>query len=346
MTTSVIIGAGIVGLHLASKLVDKKHDCYVLDMAPYLGEHTSGRNSGVIHAGIHYAAGSLKEQLCIEGNRLTYEWLKKLGVPHNRCGKWMVAEKGDHAALDIFFNRISQLPIPKPKLISRGQMAKLEPHLIADSAVLVPSTGVMDAAHYIKALSVFVENKGATVLLNCRVTAVSDGKIETTRGAIPFDLAFNCAGLFADEIAVMAGVHGYQIKPCRGDYYCLSGQPVTRPVYHLPDANKHGLGVHITPTTDGQTLLGPNAFFIEDKTDYHHRSDASDYTNAFTHYTGKPPRHLTQGTSGNRPKLFFNGTALADFNFIKKNNFIHSLGIESPGLTAAPAIAGHICKLL
>jgi glycerol-3-phosphate dehydrogenase len=185
------------------------------------------------------------------------------------------------------------------------------------------------------------------------VTAVYDTEIVTTRGPIPYDLAVNCAGLWCDDVAKMTGITDYTIRPCRGDYYAVNKKLFDRPIYHLPLKESHGLGLHVTPTMDGQTLIGPNDFFIEDKWDYKHKSNEKDFADSLNYYlkfvtspnggevdsrrlTGEGGLMVSQ--SGNRPKLFKNGQPVNDFTFIKNKNWIHCLGIESPGLTAAPAV--------
>lgn len=346
-STSIVIGAGIVGLHTACILREAGHEVYVLEQAPYLAEHTSGRNSGVIHAGIFYKADSFKEKVCIEGNRLTYEWLERLKVPYRPCGKWVVPEEGQKGELESFFERIRKLPIPSPLLKSPAQVQVEESCLRPIQAVLIPSTGVLDAASYVKALAAHVENQGVKIILNCQVREVGPQTLKTSRGDISFDLAVNSAGLFADEIANMTGVTDYEIRPCRGDYYLLPKKFVKRPVYHLPYQGRHGLGIHLTPTIDDQTLVGPNAFFIETKTDYEHRSDPSAYEKAIRHHIPSwNGTSLSPAYSGNRPKLYFKGEALDEFTILQNKNWIHLLGIESPGLTAAPAIANHLLNLL
>ncbi|OVE81630.1 hypothetical protein BVY03_03240 [bacterium K02(2017)] len=347
MNTSVIIGAGIVGLHMAEILRLKGHDVYVLDAAPYLGEHTSGRNSGVIHAGIFYKTGSFKEQVCIEGNRLTYEWLKTLKVNHKACGKWVIPEDGQEDELEPFFDKLKALPIPEVKLLEAEQVKKIEPHLRPTRAILVSSTGIVDAAQYIKNFAVYLENKGVQILLNCKVEGIKDNLLQTTRGEIPFELAINAAGLFCDEIAQLTGLKDYSIKPCRGDYFVMNKNPITKPVYHLPYKDAKGLGVHLTPTTDDQTIIGPNAFFIDNKTDYDPKSDIEVYKNSIKYYLPDLEiPNLTAGYAGNRPKLYKNNEPLPEFTILQKQNWVHLLGIESPGLTAAPALAKQVEKLI
>ncbi|MBI2082649.1 MAG: NAD(P)/FAD-dependent oxidoreductase [Deltaproteobacteria bacterium] len=343
----VIIGAGIVGLHSANLLQEKGHDVFVLDSAPFLAEHTSGRNSGVIHSGVFYKTGSFKEKVCIEGNRLTYEWIEKLHVNYKPCGKWVVPEEGQENDLDPFFEKIRKLPMPPPQKFSKSELKEKEPSLRPSEAIFVPSTGIVDAAGYVKAMANFIEAKGGQVILNCQVKEIHENKLETSGGEIPFDLCVNSAGLFADEIAKVAGLEGYTIKPCRGDYYLLNKQPVSRPVYHLPYGGTHGLGVHLTPTLDGQTLLGPNAFFIEEKLDYKHHSSPEAYENAVRFYLPQlKDFKIDVAYSGNRPKLYRDNQAVGEFVTQKKGNWIHLLGIESPGLTSAPALAKELISLM
>lgn len=344
---TVIIGAGIVGLHIANLLCDQGHEVYVLDKAPYLAEHTSGRNSGVIHAGIYYKTGSFKEKVCLEGNRLTYEWVKKLGVAHNPCGKWIVPEPGQENDLEPFYKKLCALDMPRPEILTAAEVKKCEPNLRELPAILVPSTGVLDAAGYVKAMAGFVEQKGASVILNCEVLEIGEKVLQTTRGEIPFELAINSAGLWADVILNMTGGSGYEIKPCRGDYYVINKAPLKRPVYHLPYKNAHGLGVHLTPTFDGQTLIGPNAFFVDEKSDYRHQSEIEAYQNSLKFYLPDYDHgQILVAYSGNRPKLYKNGEPVAEFTILKNANWIHLLGIESPGLTSAPALARHVSDLL
>ncbi len=345
--TSVIIGAGIVGLHVAHVLQSLGHEVYVLEKERFPAEHTSGRNSGVIHSGIFYSTGSFKEKVCIEGNRLTYEWLNLLKVPYLPCGKWVVPELDQDNELEPFFEKIRKLPIPAPKIFSLSELSSKEPALRPSKAIFVPSTGVLDAATYVKSLMAYLESKGVQIILNCSVEDVLENKLQTTRGEISFDLCINAAGLYADDVARMQGLNEYSIKPCRGDYYLLNKQPVSKPVYHLPYKNAHGLGVHLTPTTDGQTLLGPNAYFIEGKTDYQHRSDPDAFEKAVRFYLPNlSDFKIMAAYSGNRPKLYRNEEAVQDFVIEKRKNWIHLLGIESPGLTSAPALAKYVKKII
>lgn len=340
-----IIGAGIVGLHIANLLNEKGHQVFILEKEAYLAEHTSGRNSGVIHAGIFYTPGSFKESVCIEGNKLTYEWAKKLNVAHMPCGKWVIPDLGQEDDFEAFFDKVSKLPIPKPQIFNESQIQEKEPLLRKTRGIFIPSTGIIDAAEYVKNFATYLESKGVMILTHCEVKDVKENTLETNRGPIEFDLAINSAGLFADEIADMTGLAGYEIKPCRGDYYLYSKSILSKPVYHLPYKDAHGLGLHLTPTIDGQTLIGPNAFFIDEKKDYKHQSEIKAYLDSILFYIPSLKNiYLSLAYSGNRPKLYYKGESLKEFTIVKNKNWIHLLGIESPGLTAAPALARHVLQ--
>lgn len=343
---TVVIGGGIVGLHLAAAFADRG-EVYLLEKEDFLGHHSSGRNSGVIHAGIFYKTGSFKEAICIEGNARTYEWAEKLNVPHLRCGKWVVPEEDQEADLEPFFEKICALPIPRPRIVSAAELKTLEPLLRPSPAILVPSTGMIDASEYIRAMVRHVESQGVMIVNPCQVTGVTGNLLQTSRGEIPFDLAINSAGLQADEIATMASLSGYTIKPCRGDYYCIPKSPISKPVYHLPYKDAHGLGVHLTVSVAGELLMGPNAYFIDKKEDYAHRSDPASYEHAVKYFLPNwdhPP--LQPSYAGNRSKLYKDGQPLPEFTIVKNNGWIHLLGIESPGLTSAPALARHVREMV
>ncbi|MBI2335795.1 MAG: NAD(P)/FAD-dependent oxidoreductase [Deltaproteobacteria bacterium] len=343
----VVIGAGIVGLHVAEALRSKGHEVFVLEKEKFLAEHTSGRNSGVIHAGIFYESGSLKEKFCVEGNRLTYEWVKKLKIPFLPCGKLILLEPHQHEQAEKFLEKLKNLKIPEPRWIKASEIETYQPNIRKTDALLIPSSGILDAATYVKQLALYFENQGGQLLLSCEVLEAKPHELTTTRGPIEFDCAINSAGLWCDQFALASGLLGYEIKPCRGDYYVASLPIVQRPIYHLPDPKGLGLGIHFTPTMDNQTLLGPNAFFIEEKSDYHHRSEEAPFQQAIKQdLPGCGTPYLNPGYSGNRPKLFHDGKPVRDFTILQHSNWIHLLGIESPGLTSAPCIAQHVLSML
>ncbi|EKD42762.1 MAG: 2-hydroxyglutarate dehydrogenase [uncultured bacterium] len=344
----VVIGAGIVGLHIAIALQEKNFEVYVLEQEAYPGHHTSTRNSGVIHAGVYYQEGSLKEKFCLEGNPLTYEWLKKLGVEHNPCGKWVIPGFGqDESHLREFHEKLKKLSIAGVRELDASQLAIEEPALKATSALYIPTTGVMDAAGYVRSLERYAVSKGIMILYHCKVLEVSENQVNTSRGPLDADIIINSAGLFADGVAGLFGLSGYEVKPCRGDYYQYNHLPISRPVYHPLSKVVLGLGIHLTPTFDHHLLLGPNAYFIDDKTDYEHRSKPDEFERTIRdHLPHLKHYQLHMAYTGNRPKLYYQGAAVYDFTIIKQDNRIQLLGIESPGLTASPAIARYVASMI
>lgn len=344
----VVVGAGIVGLHVAAAAAARGHEVYLLEREARLGEHTSGRNSGVVHSGIFYAPGSLKERLCIEGNAQTWAWLERLGVPHHRCGKLVLPDPGDEAALDGLATKAGALDIPPVSRCDAARLRTLEPRVAGRDGLFVPSTGVLDAAAYLEAMRRFCRDAGAELLTRCDALGPDGGHdgagtLHTNRGPLPFDAAVNCAGLFADRVAALAGLTGYEIRPVRGDYYVLPQTGlIARPVYHVARPGDAGLGVHLTPTMEGHVLLGPNVVALDAgvRTDYRHVSPPDAFAASLHHYLpDADAARLMPAFSGNRPKLVHDGRPVGDFVLERRGAWVHALGLESPGLTAAPALA-------
>jgi len=350
-----VVGAGIVGLHVAAAAAVRGHEIYLLEREARLGEHTSGRNSGVVHAGIFYAPGSLKERFCIEGNALTWGWLERLGVQHHRCGKLVLPGPGDEVALDALAAKAATLDIPPVSRCDPARLRALEPHLAGRDALFVPSTGVLDAAAYLEALRRFCRDAGVELLTRCDVVGHDGGHdgagtLHTSRGPLSFDAAVNCAGLFSARLAALVGLTGYEIRPLRGDYYLLprSGL-IARPIYHVARPGDAGLGVHLTPTMEGHVLLGPNVVDLgaDAHTDYRHLSPPDAFVSSLRHsLPGVDASRLHPAFSGNRPKLVRDGRPVGDFVLEQRGAWVHALGIESPGLTAAPALARAIVEAL
>jgi glycerol-3-phosphate dehydrogenase len=161
------------------------------------------------------------------------------------------------------------------------------------------------------------------------------------------ELLINAAGLYSDEIALMCGLEGYRIVPFKGDYYNTTEEVIHALVYPVPDSTL-SLGVHLTRTLGGETLIGPSAVQVEDKEDYGIRTPPEEFEKgSLAIIPDIDMRRIYPGYSGNRPKVMFHGEMLADFIITEqKEGRIHLLGIESPGLTAAPAIAEYVAELI
>jgi len=362
---AVIVGGGTVGLNCALALLKKRpaDDVFVLEAEDFLGSHTSTRNSEVIHAGFAYPFKSLKSELCLEGSRLTYEILGRFGVPHKKCGKWVVAfTEEEEEGLASMLQNASECCVPglipkKPKDAANA-MPWLNP---VRAAVFSETSGILDASEYVAALDRVLSNMtDCRILKRCRVTSIdtAKSKIGTSRGEMNYDVLINSAGLFADDVYRMAqGKRNFEIRPFKGEYYTWRKGPIEGLVYPVPlrflrkgDATLvSSMGIHLHRSISGDRYIGPTQIELpkEKKTDYKIETPPEVFAGSAAHYLKSPPplSELEQGQAGNRPKLFEDGKPLGDFVMLKEGSVIHLLGIESPGLTAAPAIARKVALM-
>ncbi|MCZ7585467.1 MAG: FAD-dependent oxidoreductase [Deltaproteobacteria bacterium] len=271
----LVIGGGAVGLSCAYELARRGRQVMLLERHERLGEEASTHNSGVIHAGIPYEPGSNKAVLCVHGRELLYRRLYAWDVPHRRCGKIIVASAPDEITrLEALFDNARRNGVDDLSLIDGAAIRAREPHVVGTAAMLSPSTGVFDAGAFVRALETQALAAGVTIVPRAAVTAIERhdeavGVSTDMLGSISARAVVNAAGLFADEIAAMSGESGHHIYPCRGEYAAVipsKADLVNTLVYPLP--GKIGLGVHFTRTVHGELWLGPDAHYIESKTDY------------------------------------------------------------------------------
>jgi len=345
----VIIGGGIVGCHLAYRLVKEGQEVYLLEKETSLGEHTSTRNSGVIHGGIYYEPGSLKATLCVRGRHLTYQFLEDQGIPHRKCGKIIVAlEEEELRALEELRKKGVENGAENLTLLEVSEVRKIEPRVRCLAALHSPETGILEMATYIRVMEKVLKGSGVTIVKQCKVVSVGKHNLlSTTRGEIEADILINAAGLYSDSIANMCGLEGYKVVPYKGDYYNTTEDVISGLVYPVPDS-PHGLGVHLTRTMGGETLIGPSVTQVADKEDYEIRTPREEFERgALAMVPDLDVGRIYPGYSGNRPKAYFDGFLQTDFVIRKQGqNRVHLLGIESPGLTAAPAIAEYVAKIV
>jgi glycerol-3-phosphate dehydrogenase len=364
----LIIGGGVVGCAIARALSRRWDDVFLVEQMPRLGMATSTRNSGVIHAGFYYPAGSLKARHCLAGNRLTYEFCAAHGVPHRRTGKLIVASDAcEEAELHVLFERGAANGVQGMRIIGRAAIREREPHVEGIAALEIPSTGIVSAEELVKAYGRVATEQGAQIVTHARVEALEpSGEMiraalcigdenSCTREAIEAACVVNAAGLHADEIAAMLGNTSWRIYPVRGEYCEVRGPRaalINGLVYPLPHEDMLGLGVHFTKTLWGTVLVGPTARHVEDKNDYeHNRLPIAEFARrAKTLLPEMEESDLQLGFSGLRPKLVPPGAkGPADFVIERDKNVpraIQLVGIESPGLTAAPSIAEHVFGLI
>lgn len=268
----VVIGGGIVGLATAYRLLEAKPSVRltVLEREPRLAAHQTSHNSGVIHAGIYYAPGSLKARLCREGKAELEEFCEAHAIPFARVGKLVIATTADELPrLDALRERAAANGVPGLEVVGAERIREIEPHAVGIGALWSPSTSIVDFETVAMAIAAEVEARGGTIETRRHVTHVErrmDGLIlHTPRGELQAGAVIACAGLWADEVAEMTGDGGPEaprIIPFRGDYYTLTDDArelVRGLIYPLADPLFPFLGVHFTRRIDGQVWAGPNA---------------------------------------------------------------------------------------
>jgi len=276
----MIIGGGIVGLATAWQLqrLAPGAAVTVLEKEPGFGRHQSTHNSGVLHAGLYYKPGSTKARLAVQGIRLMSEFCRARGVPHEACGKLVVAVNDDEVGrLKVLLERGQRNGLGGLRWLERGQLREIEPHAAGIAAVHVPEEGIVDYAAVIAALADDCRKDGSVLKANARVTAIRrDGPagwlIMSTAGEFCADFIINCAGLHCDRVAALAGEpRSTRIVPFRGEYYQLkatSAGLVRNLIYPVPDPTFPFLGVHFTRLIHGGIEAGPNAILATAREGY------------------------------------------------------------------------------
>jgi len=366
----VIVGGGVVGCAIARALSAKWDDVFLLEAMPKLGMGASSRNSGVIHSGLYYTPGSLKAKHCLRGNRLTYEFCASHGVPHRNCGKLVVAsskEEADELAKFVEIGRANG--VENLRVMDRAAIRAREPHVEGYQAIEVPSTGIVSSEDLVKAYARIASDQGAHLVTNAKVDrlepADSTLRVISAAGEIATRCLVNSAGLFADEVAGMLGskMAQHRIYPVRGDYCEVvraKRDLVQGLVYPLPHPTGLSLGAHFTRTLWGNVLIGPTARYVNDKNDYEsNRETMEEFARRAKLLVPEiETADLVPAHSGIRAKLTpppgsaaakSNAKGWTDFIIQRDPAFprvVHLIGIESPGLTSAPAIAEHVSKLV
>jgi len=365
----LIIGGGVIGCAIARAVSADWQDVFLVEQFPKLGMATSTRNSGVNHSGIYYPKNSLKASLCVEGNRLTYELCEKHNVPFRQCGKLVVAANShEEPELTALKKRGEDNGVEGLELIDAAEIRKREPHIHGVAALRVPSTGIVSAEELVHAYARVATSQGANMVTRAKVMSLEPSgsairvglKIGDEEDAqeekIGARCVINAAGLFADEVAAMLGNHSWRIYPVRGEYCEVRGPRsslINNLVYPLPHSDGLSLGVHFTKTLWGTFLLGPTATYVEGKDNYEKNRlpIAAFAQSAKTLLPEVEESDLQLGYTGLRPKLVppSHKTGIVDFVITRDRKVpqaIHLVGMESPGLTAAPAVANYIAKLV
>jgi L-2-hydroxyglutarate oxidase LhgO len=356
---TLVIGGGVTGLAAAHELSARGLSVVVAERHPRFGQETSTHNSGVIHAGIYYPKGSLKAELCVEGAERLYHFCRTRNVPHDQCGKFIVASGADELSeLETLARRGTANGVKGLELVELDFLRRREPHVAATGALWSPATGRVEAEELVRTLARGAEQQGAILL---RAAGALDGvsrshgfDVRFERETISARTVVNAAGLYADDVSRALEGERFEIYPVRGEYAELRGPRrtwVNGLVYPLPHKGGHSLGVHLTKTVGGAVLLGPTATYQSEKDNYEGgRIPLEDFVGPTRQLLPEVTiDDLTYGGSGIRPKLAPPDQSFADFLIrpdATQPALIHAAGIESPGLTACLAIASRISGLV
>jgi L-2-hydroxyglutarate oxidase LhgO len=361
---AAVVGAGVVGLAAAQRLQAAGRPVVLLEAAPREATATSARNSGVLHAGLFYPAGSLKLALCLRGNALARAWCAAHEVPVLACGKWLVAaDAGGAAALEVIRARAAAHGVPGLAPLAARDLAA-QPELRVAAGLSVGSSAVVDAGAFCASLLAAFRAQGGTFAPRHRVTGaapIAGGYALDVRlpdgspGRVTAAAVVNAAGLAADEVAALPGLDvaalGYRQHYWKGNLFQAPGfrGRFTRLVYPIPPQDAPHLGAHVVIGLDGTLRLGPDAERLTERTlDY--RVDparaAAILREAQTYWPGLRLADLAPDYAGIRPKLAADGT-FRDFIVAEESarglpGWVNLAGIESPGLTAALAIAERV----
>jgi glycerol-3-phosphate dehydrogenase len=372
----LIIGGGIVGCAIAAELSKQWQDVFVVERFPRVGMATSTRNSGVIHSGIYYSRGSLKARHCLQGNALTFAFCEEHHVPHRRTGKLVVAAAArERPALEALLKRGQENGVEGLRLIGPAEIREREPHIAGVAALDVPSTGVVSAEELVRAYARVAVEQGAHIVTRAQVVSLKPaanaitvrirvgdetntqaGQDETaSRETIEARCVINAAGLYADEVAALIGNNSWKIYPVRGEYCEVRGPRrslINGLVYPLPHADGLSLGMHFTKTIWDTVLIGPTARYVKDRDDYERdRLTVADFAEGARILVPEiTESDLQLAYSGLRPKLVPpDQHGMADFVIERDANvpqMIHLVGMESPGLTAAPSVARQVAGMV
>lgn len=363
-----IIGAGVIGLAIAAQVAGENREIYVLEKNGTFGQETSSRHSGVIHSGIYYPEDSLKAKTCVAGNHILYELCERYRIGYKRLGKLIVAISDEESGeLQTLLERGQRNGVQDLRMLSKREMMELEPNVVGEAAILSPSTGIIDSHALMKYFIAKARKQGVHIAYQSRVIGIEKiaeeykVTVEDSAGTFAFTtrLLINCAGLYSDKVAELVGIDtakaGYRLHYCKGEYFSVGNGKnalVKRLIYPAPPAGLAGVGIHATLDLEGRMRLGPSVHYM-DSIDYavDNQHKPLFYNSArrflpFIEYDDLEPE-----MAGIRPKLQEPGGDFRDFVIREESDqslpgFINLIGIESPGLTASPAIAEYVGNMV
>jgi len=356
-----VIGGGVVGCAVLRELSRYDLDLLLLEKEPDLAEGITKGNSGVIHAGFNVPTGTLKAKSNVDGLYRTYRLARELGVPHRKTGKLVVAlDESDRPRLEELKAQGDRNGVPGLEIVDKSAIRALAPNVRGRWALSSPHTGIISPYEFTLALAACALANGARILAGTPLAGVEAGPdgylLATPRGSFAARWVVNCAGLHADDVAALAGTSDYKIYAYRGEYLIAdreAGAVLDIPVYPVPPRDDSFLGVHLTPTLHGNVLLGPSTAYVEDKDDAatteawaeRLKAEAFELVPALRRFP------FIHAYTGLRPKLTDpqGKVKLADFIVEESRlrpRWVNLIGIESPGLTAAPSLAAMVADII
>lgn len=359
-----IIGAGVVGLAVAAELSSSYDNVVVLERHNTFGQEISSRNSEIIHSGIYYPQGSLKARLCVDGAEQLYEICKRHSIPHKRLGKLIVAaDESELKTLELLYEKGQKNNVRELLILDRDDINRLEPNVRAVGALYSPATGIVDSHSLMKHFYNAAKDNGVLFGFNSEINRLdkkNDGfiiGIQQDGYQFRSKVVINCSGLSSDYIAGLAGIdiqkHGYKLKYCKGSYFSYAKpSPVKMLIYPVPHEQLVGLGVHATLDLGGRLRFGPDTEYIETidyKVDMNMREKF--YEAALKIISNLERDSFIPDMAGIRPKLSGANEKARDFIIADETGkglagLINLIGIESPGLTASPAIAKMVADIV
>ena len=355
-----IIGGGVIGSAIAWELSKYKLDVVVFEKESDVASGASKANSGVVHSGINSASGSLKARFCVEGNKILQSLADELVFPVKWVGKYVIAKNKEEAERLESLKKIGiKNKVPGLEIKDGSYVKKREPNVSCHSALWVPTAGIMLPYGFTIALAENAVENDVKFLLETKVTDLKKQKdcfkIKTNKGEFQAPIVVNAAGLNCHEIVSMLEKPDFQVYPCRGEYLVLDksySSLINSMIYPIPPKELGVLGVHITPTIEGNILLGPSAEFIGDSDDKKttKKTMKTLFKEAKELIPSLPDKAVINAYSGIRCKLASpEKGGWADYRIEESTQtlgLINLLGIESPGLTGAPAIAKEVTKII
>ncbi|MDA7601975.1 NAD(P)/FAD-dependent oxidoreductase [Gammaproteobacteria bacterium] len=359
---ALVVGAGVVGLAIARRLSISGIKTLIVEKNHRAGEEVSSRNSGVIHGGMYYPTDSLKSSLCVEGNKLLYDYCSLKGITHKRTGKLIIAnDSEEHKKLVSIYNQ-GLINGVKLELLTREEVFNLEPEIRCFSGIFSENTGIIDVPEYVNSLEGDIQHYGGLIAYNTKfISSFKEGSyfktlLDTGEDfEIESRFLFNCGGLDSECISSsLAGLKKQFIKKIyfgKGHYYKYHGKnPFKNLIYPIPKPGS--LGIHLSWDSANQLKFGPNLKWVDSINYAFEEGLKEEFLSAIKVYWPEiESERLQPDYTGIRPKIYNQGQNGEDFYFSlpeshKLEGFYGLQGIESPGLTSSLAISEYVFDLV